>query len=298
MGKIEAESSINHFSHPHPMRLVSFTSSTAKRITCSSCTNEASGLVYICESCNYCLHKPCSDMPLNLSHQVDQEHTLTLLPKGGAFQCNACGALGTGFCYHCAACDLDLHTVCAFMRPSVKGAAHVHTLKLYFEPPYENRAFMCDVCGESGSNHWLYRCDLCQFDAHLKCAKKQPQIDRKLRSDSRIEKGRTQIMVKPRSVHFPTSSGSQTQHQLPVIESYRPGSLSPGQIQFHNTSSVFTTPTFVPPPLPLPLQLQPPPPQRTRNGTSDNVVQNILEGLVEGAASAFGQALMQGVLGN
>ncbi|KAI3471526.1 hypothetical protein Pfo_028176 [Paulownia fortunei] len=175
MGKIDAEASINHFSHPHPLKLLSFQSSTANRITCSACTKEASGFVYICESCSYCLHKPCSNMPRSLNHQADHKHTLTLLPTpaytGGSFQCNACGVLGTGFCYHCAECQLDLHTVCAFMRSTVKGSAHDHALKLCFEPPYEDKAFICDVCGGSGSNHWLYRCDSCGFDAHLKCAK-------------------------------------------------------------------------------------------------------------------------------
>ncbi|KAI3474541.1 hypothetical protein Pfo_029456 [Paulownia fortunei] len=315
MGKIDAEASINHFSHPHPLKLLSFQSSTANRITCSACTKEASGFVYICESCSYCLHKPCSNMPRSLNHQADHKHTLTLLPTpaytGGSFQCNACGVLGTGFCYHCAECQLDLHTVCAFMRSTVKGSAHDHALKLCFEPPYEDKAFICDVCGGSGSNHWLYRCDSCGFDAHLKCAKapnvqprtasqiqqnQQPQMDKKPQSNSRIVTSPQTQIFKSRSVHCPASSWSQTDQYFPPIfqqpqvgmpitpEPYPFGSQSSRQLHRYHTAPVFSTPSFVQ--------------QPTRNDAVQNVVQSVIEGLVEGAANQLGQALLQGALGN
>lgn len=61
----------------------------------------------------------------NLTHKADEKHNLVLRSTpaytDGSFQCNACGVVGTGFCYRCQECQLDLHTVCAFMRSSVKG---------------------------------------------------------------------------------------------------------------------------------------------------------------------------------
>lgn len=307
MGKIEAEASIIHFSHPHPLNLVSIQSSTANKITCSACTKEASGLVYICETCSYCLHKPCSNMPQSLRHLFDQKHALTLLLapaySGGAFQCNACGVLGTGYCYHCEECQLDLHPVCAFMRPSVKCGAHDdHPLKLCFEPPYENKAFICDVCGGSGSNHWLYRCDSCGFDAHLKCAKApnvQPQSSSKIhqypQSNSRTVKSPPQPQkYNSRSSHFPASS--QTDQYFPPIfqqpqvgisitsEPYPFGSPSSRQLHRYNTAPVYATPSFVQ--------------QPTRNDAVQNVVNSLVEGLLEGVGNQLGQALLQGALGN
>ncbi|KAH6757234.1 hypothetical protein C2S52_023562 [Perilla frutescens var. hirtella] len=137
--------------------------------------NEATGLVYICESCNYCLHKACSKLPQKLYHGADRKHALALLAspayEEGQFMCNACGASGSGFCYHCDECQLDLHPVCAFMYPSLLSKNHEHALNLCYEPPYENKVFSCDVCGKAGSNSWLYRCEPCEFDVHMKCAK-------------------------------------------------------------------------------------------------------------------------------
>lgn len=41
-----------------------------------------------------------------------------------------------------------------------------------FSSPYgAGQGFRCDICGNPGFDHWLYRCDPCQFDAHLHCAK-------------------------------------------------------------------------------------------------------------------------------
>lgn len=179
MDILEAQPVLQHFSHQHPLKLISYQTSTADRIACSACTKEAIGWTYICESCKYCLHKACSKLPRKLIHGADKKHALTLLSspayEEGQFMCNACGAPGTGFCYHCSECQLDLHTVCSFMRSSILSNAHVHALNLCFEPPYENTVFKCDICGGSGSNHWLYRCDSCEFDVHMKCAKATQQ---------------------------------------------------------------------------------------------------------------------------
>ncbi|KAG6427019.1 hypothetical protein SASPL_111258 [Salvia splendens] len=167
MGKIEAEPHITHFSHPHhPLNLKSINISDPNTTKCSACQKPASGLAYSCDSCSYTLHKICSEMPEKLNHKADKKHSLTLLPSPaystGTFHCNACGMAGTSFCYHCGECELDLHPACAFTRSSVKGGAHHHPLQLCFEPPYPDKAFVCDVCGRSGSNHWLYRCEECE----------------------------------------------------------------------------------------------------------------------------------------
>lgn len=74
--------------------------------------------------------------------------------------------------YHCAACGLDLHTLCARAATAVSCSAHPqHALTLTFTSPYgEGKGFICDVCGRNGApREWLYRCAECAFDVHLVC---------------------------------------------------------------------------------------------------------------------------------
>uniref|UniRef100_A0A2P2Q413 DC1 domain-containing protein n=1 Tax=Rhizophora mucronata TaxID=61149 RepID=A0A2P2Q413_RHIMU len=54
----------------------------------------------------------------------------------------------------------------------VSHPSHHHQLNLVFSLPchYINGTFRCNICHESGSKQWLYRCNLCGFDAHLGCA--------------------------------------------------------------------------------------------------------------------------------
>lgn len=171
MGKLEDFSSINHFSHQHPLKLQNLVT----KATCLACSKSVSGsLFYTCVSCNFYLHKACSNLPRTLKHQCDQSHNLVLLSSPaypeGVFKCNACDSNGNGFSYHCPECQLDLHVVCASMPPLIDHIAHGHKLGLCFRPPYENQGFSCDICKKPGSNQWLYRCDLCDFDAHMECA--------------------------------------------------------------------------------------------------------------------------------
>ncbi|KAL1550039.1 diacylglycerol kinase theta-like [Salvia divinorum] len=278
MGKIEAEPHITHFSHPHPLNLKSINIPDPNTTKCSACQKPASGLVYICHSCSYTLHKICSEMPQKLDHKADRKHVLTLLPgpaySTGSFHCNACGVVGTSFCYHCGECELDLHPACAFTRSSVKGGAHHHPLQLCFEPPYPDKAFVCDVCGGSGSNHWLYRCEACGFDAHLKCGKADKVRRQQPKTDQRPQQYSTSRSVNSQqSVAAPSPTA--------MYQQYQPWH----QVQRYDTAPVvYAVPSFVQ--------------QPTRNDTMHNVVNSVIEGLFEGAANQLGQALIQGALGN
>ncbi|KAL1550038.1 hypothetical protein AAHA92_18053 [Salvia divinorum] len=175
MDIIETQPEFYHFSHQHSLKLISSQNLNTEKIACAACMKEAKGWSYICQTCNYCLHKACSKLPQKLYHGSDRKHVLILLAspayEDGKFMCNACGTSGASFCYHCDKCQLDLHPVCAFMYPSLLSKAHDHALHLCYEPPYENKIFSCDICEKPGSDHWLYRCGKCEFDVHLKCAK-------------------------------------------------------------------------------------------------------------------------------
>ncbi|XP_076906451.1 protein VACUOLELESS GAMETOPHYTES-like [Bidens hawaiensis] len=174
MENLDGNSSIYHFSHKHPLSLQNFPTPIIDNATCLACSlSVADSLYYTCVSCNFYLHKTCSDLPQTLKHPSDQSHDLVLLPfpmyPQGLFKCDACGYHGKGFSYHCSDCQLDLHVACASMPPSITHKAHGHTLGLCFRPPYEKPGFKCDICKQHASNQWLYRCSLCEFDVHIKC---------------------------------------------------------------------------------------------------------------------------------
>ncbi|KAJ4979535.1 hypothetical protein NE237_010315 [Protea cynaroides] len=187
MGQLNGQTSIHkpsihHFSHPHPLELqVSNPQEEATNVivSCSGCKLKASNTFYACKPCNYILHISCSQIAQQITHPADANHTLSLLPvpayPEGFFNCDACGKSGNGFSYHCQDCNIDIHTLCARMPLSINHQSHHHSLTLTFSPPYQSKSFTCDVCRQVGSNHWLYRCNLCEFDAHLGCAITKPE---------------------------------------------------------------------------------------------------------------------------
>ncbi|MQL86556.1 hypothetical protein Taro_019103 [Colocasia esculenta] len=183
MGRVGYEAVIQHFSHPHAMEITNLQDALTPA-TCAGCKLRASGWAYACRACSYHLHITCSQVPRRIRHPADPTHPLTLLPvpayPEGSFRCDACGRPGTGFSYRCGYCGLDLHALCAAMPLSVTHHAHPHPLALAFSAPYgPSSGFSCDICAEAGSNHWLYRCAACEFDAHLGCATaRQPQPQR------------------------------------------------------------------------------------------------------------------------
>ncbi|KAK1404246.1 putative Cysteine/Histidine-rich C1 domain family protein [Heracleum sosnowskyi] len=194
MGKLEHDLQILHFSHPHPLDLNSNHQTlepnmiSTKYMPCASCKllpNNSDDYIYSCIPCNFHLHKACTQFPQLISHTSHPSHPLTLLPvssyPGGLFNCDACNRRGNGFSYHCHVCDFDLHVACASMQLSVVHYSHIHPLVLTFKNPYEAKGFSCDICSKIGSKQWLYRCGICDFDAHLHCATgviqpPQPQI--------------------------------------------------------------------------------------------------------------------------
>ncbi|EYU27108.1 hypothetical protein MIMGU_mgv1a022256mg, partial [Erythranthe guttata] len=177
--KPKKEALPKHFSHRHPLNLITHDPETLTLITspCSACKLELSGTrLYSCTVCNdFFLHGSCFDMPKEIIHPFHKEHVLVLLSKPaykeGRFRCDACGEKGKGFSYHCDPCGTDLHNYCAVMPFSVTHDCHVHRLKLVFGSLYANKKFSCAICQMPGSRQWLYRCRPCEFYAHLKCVR-------------------------------------------------------------------------------------------------------------------------------
>ncbi|XWS43249.1 hypothetical protein CRYUN_Cryun16bG0086700 [Craigia yunnanensis] len=220
MGTLDMDPVIQHFSHLHPLILQNFRPQTTNSFICAGCNLDASGRFYFCSTCNYCLHITCSRMPRNIEHQVDPKHTLVLLSSpvyaAGSFKCNACGKLGTAFCYHCKDCQLDIHTLCIYKPSSVNTSTHHHTLELCFSPPYRKKKFQCDICKQFGSNHWLYRCGSCKYDVHMNCA-----MANQLQTATEIQQTKQRILCPPASpnTQFQPATAIQTQqtHQEQLL---------------------------------------------------------------------------------
>ncbi|KAJ9181189.1 hypothetical protein P3X46_009343 [Hevea brasiliensis] len=167
MGPIRTEEEkpkYNHFSHKHPLELDN--TSRTGTTTCSGCKKDIlSGKdFYTCKACSFSLHRACYNMARLYQHPAEPGHdmNLLLLPS---FECKACGNQGSGFCYNCSNPSYSIMCI----------ASHKHRLKLEFSSPYENcNGFRCDVCGNPGSDHWLYRCNECEFDVHISCVYSVP----------------------------------------------------------------------------------------------------------------------------
>ncbi|XP_030453212.1 protein VACUOLELESS GAMETOPHYTES-like [Syzygium oleosum] len=166
----EAMPVFRHFSHEHPLELTNF--SGAGTAVCSACNIQiiAGRDYYTCRACPFSLHRPCFNMPERVQHPADPSHDLNLLITP-CFHCRACGHQGAGFSYHCHLCQVQYHPLCLLMPLAKRSHCHPHELHLKFSPPYgDSQGFRCDICGNPGSNHWLYRCEACELDVHLSCS--------------------------------------------------------------------------------------------------------------------------------
>lgn len=173
MGPIRTEEEekpmYGHFSHEHPLELDK--SSHTGTTICSGCKRDIvpGKDFYTCKACSFSLHRSCFNMPRIYQHPAEPGHALNLLLLP-SFVCKACGVQGSGFCYNCSVCSCSYHTLCLRMPFVESCASHEHLLKLEFSSPYDNcKGFRCDVCGDPGSDHWLYRCNECEFDVHINC---------------------------------------------------------------------------------------------------------------------------------
>ncbi|KDO70906.1 hypothetical protein CISIN_1g0402782mg, partial [Citrus sinensis] len=126
---------------------------------------------YHCKICNFSLHKVCYNMPIKTRHPGHPSHFLNLLvmPSSvkGSFKCRACSQNVTGFYYNCGQCGFYYHILCSALPLSTSVKSHSHPLELEFSLPYD---FECDFCKKACYSGWLYRCHICEFDAHLACA--------------------------------------------------------------------------------------------------------------------------------
>lgn len=173
MEPMKEEVSFRHFSHHHPLVLNPNSPPAAQNVACNGCnlSINTGKDYYHCKICNFSLHKVCYNMPIKTRHPGHPSHFLNLLvvPSSvkGSFKCKACSQNVTGFYYNCGQCGFCYHILCSALPLSTSVKSHSHPLELEFSLPYD---FECDLCKKACYSGWLYRCHICEFDAHLACA--------------------------------------------------------------------------------------------------------------------------------
>ncbi|KAF8717980.1 hypothetical protein HU200_025446 [Digitaria exilis] len=107
-----------------------------------------------------------------IRHDAHKEHPLVLVDSGewGSrfFTCGGCGCPGGSPRHRCAACDFDLHELCATAPRTASFFFHgQHPLAFELGPDDDHRG--CDVCG-TPIRGMHYRCRPCDFDVHPVCS--------------------------------------------------------------------------------------------------------------------------------
>ncbi|KAH0730971.1 hypothetical protein KY289_002159 [Solanum tuberosum] len=168
-----------HFSHDHILKLIA---NPIETLTCNACEqpNNTNKPFYGCNTCQYFLHENCFNAPRILNHSSHPSHPLTLhqIPSyaSGSYICNACGSVGNGFCYNCAACDFDIHLQCASCPSSILVDKHPHQLEIQYGYP-EDSEYVCDICSVMmNKDNWFYYCGGCDFASHFNCAIISPEV--------------------------------------------------------------------------------------------------------------------------
>ncbi|KAF5725456.1 hypothetical protein HS088_TW23G00178 [Tripterygium wilfordii] len=180
------EESMVHFSHEHPLLLCN-----KKRIhnsKCAGCDLPLRGPAYECSSCNFCLHKSCSQVPMEIQQSpLHPSHPLTLLRKSqdglGVFICHSCNQSCYGFRYQCSQCNFVLDIECATeddhplisygTEENIKHSSHRHHLTPANFRRFEGiRCSGCklDIDGEA------YVCRGCKFFLHKSCVELPEEI--------------------------------------------------------------------------------------------------------------------------
>ncbi|KAL4378609.1 hypothetical protein GQ457_02G011630 [Hibiscus cannabinus] len=275
MGQLSHDLRIQHFSHPHPLDLT-----LDQLAPCSACMLQPSGWMYTCRPCNFTLHSSCTQLPPLISHPSHPAHSLTLLPAPaypvGYFSCDACGQRGHGFSYHCNQCEFDVHPLCASKPLAIHCHSHPCQLHLCFYPPYKTKGFSCDVCRQIGSNHWLYRCNICEFDVHMSCVNTAATT--------------TYTTTRTASASAYTSTPRQAENvQIQAWNSF-PGSFQSNHLQYRNGVAAAQAP--------MNHQIYNNGQGQNNGGAAGNGLMGVaVQGFVDGAAQQVGQSILQSLIG-
>ncbi|XP_017222128.1 uncharacterized protein LOC108198866 [Daucus carota subsp. sativus] len=175
---------IKHWAHRHQLALRNKNATTStpnlscklaetEILICDGCIKPISlldELFYECNSCNFFLHRSCSQFPEEFEHHLAgklgrefgrEDHELDGL------HCKAgCGLVGNGIFMTNKTASLDI--CCASLPRMIKHEAHRHPLSQLKNPD----DFFCKACldqPETNEETIMYGCERCKFYFHIGC---------------------------------------------------------------------------------------------------------------------------------
>ena len=141
-------------------------------LICDGCIKPISlldELFYECNSCNFFLHRSCSQFPEEFEHHLAgkleslfgrEDHEL------GGLECQGCRLSGNGIFMTNKTASLDI--CCASLPRMIKHEAHRHPLSQLKSPD----DFFCKACldePETNEETIMYGCERCKFYLHIGC---------------------------------------------------------------------------------------------------------------------------------
>ncbi|XVF57060.1 hypothetical protein PTKIN_Ptkin06aG0173100 [Pterospermum kingtungense] len=178
---------IDHFDHQHPLTFYDVLERN-ENLFCKACCLKISDQVYCCESCEYYLHKTCTQLPYQLLHPLHLHHSLKLYnARWLSLTCNECRDCSDGFAYVCFLCDFMLDMKCVslsvpknatFQSPKEKDIGPPKLCpfnqdhKLYFTN-YGSKSNVryhpyCSFCRQQVVGP-SYECFSCGYELHESC---------------------------------------------------------------------------------------------------------------------------------
>uniref|UniRef100_A0A3Q7J9B4 DC1 domain-containing protein n=1 Tax=Solanum lycopersicum TaxID=4081 RepID=A0A3Q7J9B4_SOLLC len=128
---------MKHFSHPHDLRTIEVPSENlTKSKTCFGCNLPLFGSCYTCSSCNFYLHKSCSNLPQSTLNKFHEKHPLRLLypPNCTTAPCHLCGtSCSPTFTYNCSLCNFNIHANCAHLYETKSRDDNEHYVLSFFK---------------------------------------------------------------------------------------------------------------------------------------------------------------------
>ncbi|XP_041017035.1 uncharacterized protein LOC121259495 [Juglans microcarpa x Juglans regia] len=201
--------------HDHPLNLMQ----KLLPFTCDYCLKKGNSMPYFCSTCSYMIHSKCTSLPLIIQSSTIQveihNHPLTLVQRFLiSLTCDACGNKIENTFYFCATCSFVAHLSCAHSPSIVKVIRHKHTLNLTYSLPADQSKcrVLCHICDKTvDTNYWLYSCSSHDFVAHLHCATREEERDKKFVPNSKEDHRDKSIDLLPYIVKKTKSEGDGTE---------------------------------------------------------------------------------------
>ncbi|XP_061954387.1 uncharacterized protein LOC133676684 [Populus nigra] len=160
-------------------------------VMCSGCDEPISGPSYRCTSCNFFLHKKCTELPQEIKRCLHPQHPLHLLAKPpahhtGKWMCDLCNKTCKSFVYRCSFCNFYLDIKCALppCLSEVEGQEH-QFICLPKSLPLKIVSFTCNACGTDGDDS-PFVCTMCQLIVHKTCISFPRSIKLRIHQHPRI----------------------------------------------------------------------------------------------------------------